>query len=982
MAINRKEPALGSRFTEGYKNKSPIIDITGEKVGNSTPGGSKEGSAESVTENPEEIEVVEFPKNQNELIQHEDASLKRHISLLESFPEEVEKLEEKRRLLAENPKLYFETEKREVQAKFDTQEDPYLLHGLTYRLRFIDRALELLNKETAQSVPPPPPAPPRRTVDEMLASATVKRIDFGENLRPREELTEKNLKGKLTQDVLRSVTSFNLPEANMLESGIKHEAVSNKELMDQARQLAEKCVELGAPGTITRITPGPAVTTFEFKPNVGIKYSKVLSLVDDLALALKVESVRLARIPGKDTIGIEVPNSMRDTVGMREVIKSRRFQDSPSELTLALGKTSYGENYVTDLKKEPHLLIGAQNEEDKSALLHSILLSLLYKASPNELKLLMVDPRRHLKAYEGIPHLVGPIITEAEQGIQALEWARSEMDDRYKHLSTFGVRNIDTYNSEIAGNYDPKIDANNPDKPKPLPYMVIVIDELEDLMNASGRKTEEYITPLASMARAVGIHLVVATRDSSVNTISGLIKANFPSRIALRTPSKVDSRAILDTNDAATLLGEGDMLVLPEGTSRLTRVQGASVSEEEVKRVCDFLREQNTLSVDEKPAKTPAIKPIIRTDLGTEDTERWSGLVEEPFIEKAEMKSIETSNIARAIKHVFESAKTLGNVKKLSEPKITIDERYINVNLNFIIKHSWWIPMKLSSTGVDVNVKLEVVDGAIRFVPPKHTGDELSHKIDQVVGTIPSALKVALENKFDRPIRGFEIKNGQLLAELVPAREATNPHLPPRRAVDDMLKRKTVDDILREQERAQAIAALEETIRQAQKGLSEIEQELKRLDEEEALDEDREQHPFRYFLIDAMSDQTFQIVFLKKKGEELLVDIEYMTGTDPEDIRVFNAYPKEDIQYTAFLSSNGYTLRLQNPEEVKDSTGRIVVEDPRATYMIFDPQGQQWGDFEYSHEQGREVLGQEAMRYQKEKQQEFERLIENKGEAK
>ncbi|MFN7624065.1 MAG: DNA translocase FtsK, partial [Acidobacteriota bacterium] len=375
-------------------------------------------------------------------------------------------------------------------------------------------------------------------------------------------------------------------------------------LLERARHLAEKCSEFNVSGQVMQISPGPVVTTFEFKPDPGVKYSRVTSLVDDLCLGLKAESIRIDRIPGKSTVGIEVPNTNREMIRLREVIESRKFTEGGSRLTFALGKTIDGSNYAADLAKMPHLLIAGATGAGKSVMLNAILVSLLYKSTPDEVKMILVDPKRlELGLYADIPHLLTPIVTDPKRASYALKWAVAEMENRYKHLALFGVRNIDQYNKEVCGGSERTRKTRtqpDPDSPEPLPYIVVVIDELADLMMVSARDVEESITRLAQMARAVGIHLVLATQRPSVDVITGLIKANFPSRISFRVSSKVDSRTIIDTNGAEQLLGQGDMLFLPPGTARLIRVHGAYVDEKEVKRICDFVRSQANPDYDEK----------------------------------------------------------------------------------------------------------------------------------------------------------------------------------------------------------------------------------------------------------------------------------------------------------------------------------------------------------------------------------------------
>jgi S-DNA-T family DNA segregation ATPase FtsK/SpoIIIE len=434
------------------------------------------------------------------------------------------------------------------------------------------------------------------SVEEMLATASVKRVDIAEE-KPRAE----SKAGKLVKNILRTATEYKLPSTDMLTAPAPRHEMADAELMERAQQLAEKCREFNVAGQVKQISPGPVVTTFEFKPDPGVKYSRVTSLVDDLCLGLKAESIRIDRIPGKSTVGIEVPNHAREIIRLREVIESKKFRESESKLTLALGKTIDGSNYVADLARMPHLLIAGATGAGKSVALNAILVSLLYKATPQEIKLILVDPKRlELGLYADIPHLLTPIVTDPKRASYSLKWAVAEMESRYKHLAAFGVRNIEQYNNEVCALVDRNLAEDNHELPKPLPYIVVIIDELADLMMVSARDVEESITRLAQMARAVGIHLVLATQRPSVDVITGLIKANFPSRISFRVSSKVDSRTIIDANGAEALLGQGDMLFLPPGTSRLIRVHGAYVDEKEVKRIADYARAQGNPAYDDK----------------------------------------------------------------------------------------------------------------------------------------------------------------------------------------------------------------------------------------------------------------------------------------------------------------------------------------------------------------------------------------------
>jgi len=384
-----------------------------------------------------------------------------------------------------------------------------------------------------------------------------------------------------------------LPSSRFLTDPPPSVRHSDQELVETAQLIVDKTTEFKVPGKIMHKSPGPVVTTFEFKPEAGVKYSRVTSLVDDLCLALKAESIRIDRIPGKAYVGIEVPNRKRETIYLREVIESDEFRKSESLLTLGLGKTIDGTKYVADLAKMPHLLIAGATGAGKSVGVNTLVMSILYKAKPDEVKFIMVDPKRlELGLYAGIPHLMHEIIVEPKKAANALRRMVVEMERRYKDLAGYGVRNIDGYNVEAKRRNELEQWDDNGEPHKKLPYIVIIIDELADLMMVSGKEVEDSITRLAQMARAVGIHLVLATQRPSVDVITGLIKANFPSRISFRVSSKVDSRTIIDANGAESLLGQGDMLFLPPGQSSVTRVHGAYVNEKEIKAVVDFIKEQ------------------------------------------------------------------------------------------------------------------------------------------------------------------------------------------------------------------------------------------------------------------------------------------------------------------------------------------------------------------------------------------------------
>jgi len=354
---------------------------------------------------------------------------------------------------------------------------------------------------------------------------------------------------------------------------------SNEELIADSSLIEQKLYNFGVEGKITKVNPGPIVTMYEFEPAPGVKINKIVSLSDDLALALKAQSVRVSAIPGRAVIGIEVPNKQRETVSLREILSSDGFQKSKSKLTLGLGKDISGAPVIADLSKMPHLLVAGATGSGKSVSINSMVMSILYKASPDEVKMLMVDPKLlELSAYQEIPHLISPVITNPKESAAALKKMVIEMERRYRVLAERGARNIESYN----------LQAKDEDQ---LPYLVIIIDELADLMFTAPTDAEDSITRLAQMGRASGIHLILATQRPSVDVITGIIKANFPARLSFQVSSKVDSRTILDTHGAEQLLGKGDMLLMLPG-ARIIRVHGALITEEEIQAATEFIKTQ------------------------------------------------------------------------------------------------------------------------------------------------------------------------------------------------------------------------------------------------------------------------------------------------------------------------------------------------------------------------------------------------------
>ena len=388
---------------------------------------------------------------------------------------------------------------------------------------------------------------------------------------------------------------YQLPPLDLLQTPLTARTQTQSGILNQnSRLLEEKLANFGVQGQVVEVAPGPVVTMYEFKPAPGVKISKVAGLSDDLAMNLKATSVRIvAPIPGKSVIGIEIPSPQREMVFLRELLASDEYINNSSPLTVALGKNILGQPVVSDLSRMPHLLIAGATGAGKSVFINTLVLSILYRATPEQVRLLMVDPKRiELSTYNDIPHLLYPIITQPKDATAGLRWAVTEMERRYDLLAEKGVRNISTYNQRLSAE-----DMNGGEAP--LPYIVIIIDELADLMMVASKEVETLITRLAQMARAAGIHLVLATQRPSVDVITGLIKANFPARLSFQVSSRIDSRTILDTQGAENLLGAGDMLFLPPGTSGLQRLHGAFVSDDEIEEAVNFVKEQGAPQYDD-----------------------------------------------------------------------------------------------------------------------------------------------------------------------------------------------------------------------------------------------------------------------------------------------------------------------------------------------------------------------------------------------
>jgi len=397
---------------------------------------------------------------------------------------------------------------------------------------------------------------------------------------------------------------YKFPPFTLLDAGAPSEQIDKAELYEKKTSIEEKLREFRVDGEVKEYHPGPVITTYEFYPNPGIKVSQVANLSEDLSLALKAESVRIQRIPGRSSLGVEIPNNKREIIKLRDIIQSEKFLKSNSKLTFALGKTIHGEVYVTDLAIMPHLLIAGATGTGKSVALNALIASILYKASPDEVKLVLIDPKRlEFTLYDGIPHLLSPVINDPKKAGGVLMDAIKKMEHRYHQLSLLKVRDIEQYNSQVRKILSEKkgqLTDEEKQKLKPLPYIVIIIDELAELMMVGAQEVEYCIARLAQLARAVGIHLVMATQRPSIDVITGTIKNNFSSRIAFRVPSKVDSRIIIDAVGADKLLGLGDMLFMPPNYPRAIRLHCAYISIPEVTRLVKFVKEQRAPEFDTK----------------------------------------------------------------------------------------------------------------------------------------------------------------------------------------------------------------------------------------------------------------------------------------------------------------------------------------------------------------------------------------------
>jgi DNA segregation ATPase FtsK/SpoIIIE, S-DNA-T family len=490
----------------------------------------------------------------------------------------------------------------------------------------------------------PPALPQAPVAPEPTAASNPPAFAFSKTPRPRRPL------------------SYSMPPTAMLNEAPARQGYDGVELKETASRIKAKFEEFNVLGSVVQINPGPVVTTFEYKPEAGIKYSRIISLNEDLCLGLQAESIFVERLAGKNTVGIEVPNSRREVISLRQILESEEFQESPSKLTICLGKDINGRIKVAPLESMPHLLIAGSTGSGKSVMLNSLIMSVLYKATPEDVRMILVDPKRvEMGIYEGIPHLLTPVITDAKQATNALRNAVHEMERRLKLLASQGVRNIEQFNRKVRqmqemprSLFDEDGDrALDNEELKPLPFILLVIDELADLMMLERANVEASVTRLAQMARAVGMHLVLATQRPSVDVITGLIKANFPSRISFRVATRVDSRTVLDCMGAEHLLGKGDMLYLPPGSSRLTRVHGAFVTENEINRVVEHWRDQALPDYDQSFLMAPPSEDGEDTEIT--DGEDGAPSREDPMYQEAvrvvlEMGKASTSILQRRLR--------------------------------------------------------------------------------------------------------------------------------------------------------------------------------------------------------------------------------------------------------------------------------------------------------------------------------------------
>ena len=499
---------------------------------------------------------------------------------------------------------------------------------------------------------------------------------------PRKRKTIVNFVVNENQPPVPENGDYQIPPVNLLNEPLPIEDSDEmkEEILISTSILERKLSDFGVEGKVIQVLPGPVITLYEFEPAPGIKVSRILALSDDLALAMRALSLRiLAPVPGKPVVGIEIPNIKKEVVSFKEIITSKEFVESDSKLMMVIGKDNIGEPVVQDLATIPHLLMAGSTGAGKSVGLNAMICSILLNATPDEVKMIMIDPKMlELSIFDGIPHLIAPVVTNPKKAAAALSWAVDEMENRYKLMSKVGVRNItgfnvkmdtereeyeiklkqwehDNKNSVKSDEIEPEEESDKPtEPPEKLPYILIVIDELADLMMVASKGVEEALTRLAQMARASGIHLIVATQRPSVDVLTGIIKANFPSRISYKVTSRVDSRTILDSMGAEKLLGKGDMLFMPPGTHRLLRIHGAMVSDEEIQKIISFIKEQK------KPTYKEQIFEVAVTDKGkTKEAEDYDERYDEALAIVAKDRQASISYIQRRLRIGYNRAASI-----------------------------------------------------------------------------------------------------------------------------------------------------------------------------------------------------------------------------------------------------------------------------------------------------------------------------------
>jgi S-DNA-T family DNA segregation ATPase FtsK/SpoIIIE len=525
------------------------------------------------------------------------------------------------------------------------------LEGVLARFAdYLERRRELRRQRRSRSKPEKLKVIEIRQAGPVILAPEPRQLP-GPPSKPVKKKKKDELEGQDAFAFLEPSGTYHKPTLSLLDhDGEPPKPIDKEVLTMQARILTKKLQDFNVQGEVVEVKPGPVVTMYEFAPAPGVKVSKIAGLSDDLSMALKALSIRIvAPIPGRGVVGIEIPNKDRETVYLKEILASEEYQKTGGRLPMALGKDIFGRTVVADLAKMPHVLVAGSTGSGKSVSINTMILSLLYRATPEDVRIIMVDPKMlELSIYEGIPHLLLPVVTNPKKAALALNWAVREMERRYKLMADKGVRNIDGYNKKIAREAKEKddlrakgqmvveaLEEGEEELPEVelaegeilehghLPFIVVIVDELADLMMVAGRDIEESIARLAQMARAAGIHLILATQRPSVDVITGLIKANFPTRISFKVFSRIDSRTILDSMGAETLLGMGDMLYLPPGTGALQRVHGAFVSELEVQRVVDFLKKQGDPEYDKSILSAPPSAEGGGDDGEEEYDEKW-----------------------------------------------------------------------------------------------------------------------------------------------------------------------------------------------------------------------------------------------------------------------------------------------------------------------------------------------------------------------